>query len=177
MERLKTEEPETGPNKKPIWRNSLLWFCFKFKIALIYGGDGEVNEDLTIYVGVDWERERERERQLQESKKEVTSVDGNQKNANSLTWTPRRSDSWGGTWHRVLLSKSEIFISYRMESLQESVGKHVAFYYFYEIFYLFLKNAFHFEIYELKLFWENTWKYMTFYGGNKFLLCLSSYNL
>ena len=107
-----------------------------------------------LYVGVERERKREKERQLQESKKEVTSVDGNQKNANSLTWTPRRSDSWGGTWHRVLLSKSEIFISYGMESLQESFGKHVAFYYFYEIFYLFLKNAFYFDIYELKLFWK-----------------------
>ena len=63
MERLKTEEPETGPNKKPIWRNSLLWFCFKFKIALIYGGAGEVNEDLTICRGGERERKRERERE------------------------------------------------------------------------------------------------------------------
>ena len=61
--KTKNEEPETGPNKKPIWRNSLLWFCFKFKIALIYGGDGEVNEDLTICRGGERERKRERERE------------------------------------------------------------------------------------------------------------------
>ena len=42
--------------------------------------------------------------------------------------------------------------SYWMESLQEYIGKHVVFLPFFDEIspLLFLKNAFHFEIYELK---------------------------